>query len=85
MSLDKLIEESGARASLSNATLSDIKNLTRSLFKMAQRRGIEANEEYCFKIAAGIYGNWEWQLKRAKEKGENKLNLLLPSRSYTLH
>lgn len=84
MSMDKLIAESGAASHLSNEALCDIKNLAKTFMKQARRRSVDCNEEYCFKIAAGIFGNWEWQLKRAKEKGENKLNLWTPTKPINL-
>lgn len=69
MSLDTLIEESGAKASISNEAVCDIKNLTKMFLRYAGRRGCgdKVSQDYCFKIAVGILGNWEWQLKRIRE------------------
>lgn len=69
MSLDQLIRESGAQAALSNEGICDIKNLTKMFIRMASKRGCadKVSEDYCFKIATGILGNWEWQLKRIRE------------------
>lgn len=69
MSLDTLIEESGAQAAISNEGVCDIKNLTRMFMRYASRRGAgdKVSEDYCLKIAVGILGNWEWQLKLIRE------------------
>lgn len=69
MSLDQLIRESGAQAVLSNEGICDIKNLTKVFLRMASKRGCSdlVSEEYCFKIATGIFGNWEWQCKQIRE------------------
>lgn len=69
MSLDTLIAESGAKAALSNEGICDIRNLTKTFLRMASHRGCAdlVSQEYAFKIAAGILGNWEWQLKKIKE------------------
>lgn len=76
-SIQRLLEESGATAHLSNAAVCDIKNIMKMLLRYASHRGCadKVSPEYCMKIAIGILGNWEWQLKNirdGKQSGELK-------------
>lgn len=69
VTLDQVITESGAGASIPRDDLGDIKTITKILLRFAEKYGCadKVEREYAFKIAVGVLGNWQWQLKRIRE------------------